>query len=140
LRFVNVKPVMGHFKKKSRRCPSCNHHWVGHEEKETDVNIALFLLSMAYQDKFDRALIVSNDSDLSPAIRMVKMYFPEKRITTVAPPHYFHSRELIQVSSDKTKIRTTHLERSVLPEIVSRGLISIKRPLEYSPKTISAKI
>jgi hypothetical protein len=41
LRAVGVTVVLGQFKQKDRRCPACNHTWVGHEEKETDVNIAI---------------------------------------------------------------------------------------------------
>jgi len=133
LELREVIPILGQFKVKDRKCPACAHRWVGHEEKETDVNIALFLLNLAYEDRFDRALVISNDSDLAPAIRMVRKCFPEKRITTVAPPSLFHSRELMQASSDKTKIRTEHLERCLLPTIVtdSSGLISVSCPAEY---------
>lgn len=139
LELTGVTTVSGHFKEKNRRCPSCSHRWVGHEEKETDVNIALFLLDLAYQNAFDRALLISNDSDLAPAIRMVRKHFPQKRITTVSPPHYFHSHELIQASSDKTKVRLEHLDRCLLPSVVtdSSRLISIFRPLEYAPKTLT---
>ncbi len=139
LELTGVVPILGHFKKKNRKCPSCDHKWVGHEEKETNVNIALFLLDLAYQDAFDRALVISNDSDLAPAIKMVRRHFPEKRITTVAPPRYFHSHELIQVSSDKTKIRIEHLERCLLPQLVTDAsrLVSISRPMEYMPADLA---
>ncbi len=142
LELTGVVPVLGHFKEKTRKCPSCNHRWIGHEEKETDVNIALSLLNLAYQNAFDRILIISNDSDLAPAIRMVRHYFPQKRITTVAPPHYFHSRELIQASSDKTKVRIEHLERCLLPPIVTDAsrLISVSCPQEYAPKTVANEL
>ena len=125
LELTDVTAILGHFKEKNRKCPSCSHRWVGHEEKETDD-----------QNAFDRALLVSNDSDLAPAIRMVRKHFPQKRITTVSPPHYFHSRELIQASSDKTKVRVEHLERCLLPPIVTDAsrLISVFRPPEYTPK------
>jgi len=135
LELRGVIPILGQFKMKNRKCPACDHRWFGHEEKETDVNIALFLLNLAYEDRFDRALVVSNDSDLAPAIRMVRKFFPEKRITTVSPPGLYHSRELMQVSSDKTKIREEHLERCLLPPVVAdpSGLVSISRPHEYMP-------
>ena len=104
LKLRGITPVLGYFKKRHRCCPSCDHRWFGHEEKETDVNIALFLLDLAYQDAFDRALVISNDSDLAPAIQMVRKRFPKKRITTIAPLRYYHSIELINASSDKSKI------------------------------------
>ena len=45
LRHVGIEPIMGHFKAKDRGCLSCGARWIAHEEKETDVNIALHLLS-----------------------------------------------------------------------------------------------
>ncbi|MGC1879183.1 MAG: NYN domain-containing protein [Rhabdochlamydiaceae bacterium] len=129
-----VHPILGFFKKKDRKCPSCSHKWSSHEEKETDVNIASYLIDLAYQNAFDRALIISNDSDLSPAIRLIRKRFPEKRITTVAPPNYYHSNELIQASSDKARIRPEHLEQSLFPALVkdTSGLLSVSCPEEYA--------
>ncbi len=135
LKLKQTTPVLGQFKKKDRKCPNCRHKWIGYEEKETDVNIASFLIDLAYQDAFDRALVISNDSDLVPAIRMVRKRFPLKRITTIAPPNYYHSNELIQVSSDKARIRLEHLEHSLLPSQIvdASGLVSISRPQEFTP-------
>ncbi len=142
LELQGIQPVLGNFKNKNRKCPDCRYKWIGHEEKETDVNIALFLLDLAYRNIFDRALVISNDSDLVPAIKMVKERFPEKRITTVAPPQCKHSNELINASSDKTKINIQHLERSLLPAVVSDAsrLISVSRPLEYMPSSVNASV
>lgn len=130
-----VSPVMGKFKIKDRNCPSCHHRWNGHEEKETDVNIALALLDLAYKDKYDHAFLVSNDSDLTPAINMVRGNFPNKKITTIVPPHYTHSNELIKASSEKAKITIPHLERCLLPTIIydAGGNIIATRPVEYNP-------
>lgn len=133
LKIADVQPILGFFKKKDRRCPKCNHNWNSHEEKETDVNIASYLIDLAYQNAFDRALIISNDSDLGPAIRLIRKRFPNKRITTIAPPNYYHSNELIQASSDKARIRVEHLEQALFPTVVesSSGLI-VNRPKEYT--------
>ena len=142
LELIEVKTILGHFKEKDRKCPACKHNWVGHEEKETDVNIALFLLDSAYQNLFDRALVITNDSDLAPAIQMTRKRFPQKRITTIAPPNYYHSNELIKVSSDKARIRVEHLECSLLPAVVTDAsrLVSVSRPLEYAPKSTLQKV
>lgn len=42
------------------------------EEKGSDVNLALHVLNDAWEDSYDCAVIVSNDSDLSEALRLVK--------------------------------------------------------------------
>jgi uncharacterized LabA/DUF88 family protein len=137
LKIAAVRPVLGFFKKKDRKCPSCSHKWASHEEKETDVNIASYLIDLAYQNEFDRALVISNDSDLSPAIRLVRKRFPEKRITTLAPPNYYHSNELIQASSDKARIRPEHLEQALFPALVGDPTgLSVNCPKEYSAKAV----
>ncbi len=41
------------------------------EEKGSDVNLATHLLHDAYQDRFDVAVLVSNDSDLAEPLRIV---------------------------------------------------------------------
>ena len=135
LEAVGVTAVMGQFKRKDRGCRACGTRWVGHEEKETDVNIAIWLLNEAYRNTYDTAYIVSRDSDMVPAIRMVRSIFPEKRIIAVAPPHMGHSNDIISVSSGKKKIKISHLERSLLPKYVldANGNQIVKRPAEYDP-------
>ncbi|MCW9039197.1 MAG: NYN domain-containing protein [Rhodospirillales bacterium] len=134
---VGVSPVMGQFKDKNRYCPSCDHRWNGHEEKETDVNIALALLNLAYKDEYDRAFVISRDSDLAPAIRMVRTNFPEKSVTVIAPPHRGHSAELIQAATNKAKISISHLTRCQLPTVLqdAGGNIVATRPAEYVLQT-----
>jgi uncharacterized LabA/DUF88 family protein len=134
LKIAIVQPILGYFKKKDRKCPNCSHKWESHKEKETDVNIASYLIDLAYQNTFDRALVISNDSDLSPAIRLIRKRFPEKRITTIAPPNYYHSNELIQASSDKARIRPQHLELALFPPLVKdpSGLLCVNCPKEYT--------
>ncbi len=74
-----VTPVMGQFKNKPKKCLKCNSEWTSHEEKETDVNLALALLDLAYKDRYDHAFLLSRDSDLAPAVRKVKENFPHKK-------------------------------------------------------------
>ncbi len=135
LEHSGVTVVMGHFKKKDRYCPHCNGHWIGHEEKETNVNIALCLLNEAYKDSYDRAYIVSRDSDLKPAIAMVRNEFPKKEIIVVAPPHAGHSTDLIGVAHAKKKISKHQIEQCLFPELLTDagGNIVATRPAKYSP-------
>lgn len=135
LRSVGVNSVMGQFKRKDRGCRSCGSRWVGHEEKETDVNIAIWLLNEAYKDNYDCAYIVSRDSDMVPAIRMVRSIFTEKKIIAVAPPHMGHSNDIISACNAKKKIKIQHLERSLFPKriLAPNGREIATRPAEYDP-------
>ena len=83
---VGVTTIMGYFRHKDVICPKCRHQWQKPEEKETDVHIGLKMLEDAMDGEFDRALLISADSDLVPVVRSVKRRFPEKTITVVAPP------------------------------------------------------
>jgi uncharacterized LabA/DUF88 family protein len=132
---VGVSVVMGHFKKKSRGCNNCGAKWVGHEEKETDVNIALCLLNEAYKNTYDRAYIVSRDSDLKPAVAMVRSLFPSKEVIVVAPPNLGHSVDLLQVSTGKRKISRKQIEECLFGAVVvdAGGNIVAKRPSQYNP-------
>ena len=133
-------PVMGHFKEKNRECKSCGATWISHEEKETDVNIALWLLNEAYKDRFDEAFIVSRDSDLTPAVRMLLAEFPKKTVKIISPPNAGHSKEMGQLVGKKklASIKEIHLERSLLPATIydTDGVtVLAQRPQAYAPPT-----
>lgn len=57
------------------------------EEKGSDVNLAVHLLNDAWLDVFDCALIVSNDSDLAEAMRLVRQHHPHKKLGLVFARH-----------------------------------------------------
>jgi uncharacterized LabA/DUF88 family protein len=128
-----VTCILGHFKNKSRKCHACKATWVAHEEKETDVSIGINLLNDAYKGRYDKAYLVTRDSDLMPAVRMVKSEFPTKHIVAVAPPLMGHSNDLITVCHSKKKITATHVKACLLPKKVysATGVLAATRPAEY---------
>lgn len=86
------------------------------EEKGSDVNLALHVLNDAWQDAYNCAVIVSNDSDLAESLRLVKTR-PKKLIGLVTPgaPTRKTSRQLSQHADFVKPIRTWMLESSQLP-------------------------
>jgi len=46
------------------------------EEKRIDVNIAIHMIEDAIDDKCDRLIVVSDNSDLVPAVKAVKLVDP----------------------------------------------------------------
>lgn len=125
--------VMGHFKKKDRECFKCKSKWVGHEEKETDVSIGVTLLNDAYKDRFHRAYLVTRNSDLMPAVKMVRAEFPKKEIVTVAPPLMAHSQDLLAVCHSKKKITPAQVRACLFPKTVLNldGSTAANRPAKY---------
>lgn len=55
------------------------------EEKQTDVNIALHLYRDAVQGACEQLVVCSNDSDLEPALRLIREDVPSARIGLVMP-------------------------------------------------------
>lgn len=110
---VNI--VLGKFKKKQIRCSSSACTFTGNrffqmpEEKRTDVNIAVFLLDDTYQDKCDHSIVVSGDSDLVPAIGLLKARFPKKRVTVYVPSRNPLRGAAVELRSVADKNRTLPL-------------------------------
>lgn len=143
-RAVGVTTIMGKFKEKHRRCHTCRQTWVAHEEKESDVNIAVRMVHEAHRDSYDVGLLVTADSDITPAVQLVRTEFPEKRLRILAPPGRRHSKELTTAAGGKrrvAKIKQVHLERALLPEQVAdqAGNVVATRPAKYAPPAAQAR-
>jgi NYN domain-containing protein len=136
LEAVGVRPIIGRFKEKPRRCARCGASWIAHEEKETDVNIAIHLVQDTLTDQFDRAIIVSADSDLAPALKLAKSHAPPKEIFVAAPPGRFaHARDL----HPRLEITKGRIAKHLLGATIrnSAGAIIATRPVEYDPNSSS---
>ncbi len=73
-----VQVIYGLFKFKKVKClvKNCTYKGVKTfhvpEEKRTDVNIAVHMMDDIFNDRCDRLIIISGDSDLVPAVKTVK--------------------------------------------------------------------
>jgi hypothetical protein len=89
-----VQVMLGKFKLKQVRCGVMGCTYSGSrifdipEEKRTDVNIALQMLDDANHDRADQFIIVSGDSDLVPALEMVKAQWPKIRLIVYVPSRH----------------------------------------------------
>lgn len=86
------------------------------EEKGSDVNLAAHLVRDAFTDRFDVAVVVTNDSDLVEPIRIV-VQEAGKRVGLLVPVKY-PNQSLMNVSSFYLHIRTGHLRQSQFPDTV----------------------
>lgn len=86
----------------------------------TDVNIAMELLSDAFSDRFDVALLVSADSDLVGPIQKVRALFPRKRVIVVFPPAR-HSNNLQRAANASLHLDRATLAQSVFPDQVVKS-------------------
>ena len=85
------------------------------EEKGSDVSLAVHLLNDGWLDAYDCAIIVSNDSDLAEAMRLVKKHHG-KRIGLVMPGKGRPSKQLMTHADFIKRIRPAALRISQLPD------------------------
>jgi uncharacterized LabA/DUF88 family protein len=78
LQSTGISVVKGRFKEGSSWCNKCKKEHRTYEEKETDVNIAVYLIELALLDKADAFVIVSGDTDLIPGIDVLNRQFNKK--------------------------------------------------------------
>jgi len=115
---TGIITIMGDFKEKDRFCKNCKTYFKSHEEKQTDVNIGIYLIKEAYVNSYDTAILVTNDTDLIPAIRMLKSTFPQKRVGVLFPIDRWSS-ELYQECHFWRKTKKKHLSKSQLSDTVT---------------------
>lgn len=122
----------GNYLKKNQRCKACNSTWITYEEKMTDINIAVKLLVDAQDDRFDTAIIVSADSDLSPPIDSLLKRNPMKRVVVAFPPKR-SSNALKYIASAWTSIDRKTLKNSQFPQYVKTADgFSLRQPQEWT--------
>lgn len=121
----------GRFQQKSKTCHSCRSTWHEYEEKETDVSLAVSLLENSINRLYDTALIVSADSDMSPAIRALRRLVPGVRVIAALPPNR-RSFGLQAVCDATIPIGMAKVRQSQLPNTVTAGSRPLLRPSHWS--------
>ena len=129
LKAHGVDVILGRFKEKRNRCLSCNARYISHEEKETDVNIGAHLMADALKNRFERALIISADTDINGVVDLARSEADGKIIHIVSPPERRSRNRKALFAISKGKVKD-----SLLPETVTTcdGRI-ILRPDVYMP-------
>jgi len=130
--FPDVKLYYGKYQMTQYTCRNCKYINEIPEEKMTDVQLGIEVISDSYQDKYDTALIVTGDIDLLPSIEKVRAEFSNKRVIIVFPPMRA-TDELRRVANGYLHINEGLLKGSQLPdEIVKTGGYVLKRPIEWA--------
>jgi len=93
------------------------------EEKGSDVNLAVHLLNDAWLNKYDCAVIISNDSDLAEATTLVKQEH-KKKIGIILPPKCCPSKTLMKKVDFVKGIRRNAIISSQLPNPIPGTNIS----------------
>jgi uncharacterized LabA/DUF88 family protein len=129
---TNTRIIYGQFKSQKKRGNACRQWFYNSSEKKTDVNIATEMLTDTFQDKFDKAYLVSGDSDLVPPILKIRELFPSKIVNVVFPPKRF-TEELKLATHSSLYIKKRNLRRALLenPSISKSGQY-YNKPIEWA--------
>jgi uncharacterized LabA/DUF88 family protein len=127
-----LEVIEGKYHDEPYKCYDCGfmHHIPS--EKMTDVNIAIEMITDAFKDNFDTALLISADADLVPAIKTIRKEFALKRIIAALPPKRY-SKDLVDSVNSSFGIGRSHFKQNQLPEQVIRtdGFI-LERPRTWA--------
>ena len=99
------------------------------EEKGSDVNLALHLLSDGYKNAYDVAVIVSNDSDLLLPVQFVKKELGKK--IGILNPQKHPSKVLIANADFVKNIRRGVLSKSLFPTTLTDSQGTFTKPATW---------
>lgn len=128
--------VYGHFLAHTTKMPAATppHRSLSvikTEEKGSDVNLAVDLLANGFKGIYERAIVVSNDSDLARAIKIVRQDL-NLPVIILNPHPKSPSKELKNIASDVRHIRKSALEKSQFPRTLEDTRGKFHRPGEWS--------
>ena len=131
-----VEVYFGHFLSHPKHMPLVQPvgsrrtaHVINTEEKGSDVNLAVHLLNDCWLNAYDCAVVVSNDSDIAEAMRLVRHHHG-KRIGLIMPMGLIPrkkrkpSRQLKAHADFVRSIRSSALQSSQLPDPIPGTNIS----------------
>ncbi len=128
------EPVLGKFKPKNIKIRLNEdteiRSWI-FVEKGTDVNLATHLVSDAHQKKFETAIVISNDSDLAEAIRIVvqDLNMPVGIVNPHIGKHF--SSELLRYASFKEVVREAPILASQFSDLMKDSAGTFTKPREW---------
>jgi uncharacterized LabA/DUF88 family protein len=98
------------------------------EEKGSDVNLVTRLLVDGFNQKYEQAVVISNDSDFASAIRYVRDGLGLR--VAVVNPDYSNSvhKDLREAATYVKRIWKSHLRRSQFPSNLQDAHGTIKKP------------
>lgn len=128
-----VHVVLGRYRPVTEQCRAfCRQKYQTYREKRTDVNIAIHLLDMAYKHAYDKAILVSGDSDLVPVVKHARLVHPDGKIVVVAPVGR-SAQALWNAADYRRDMKRADLNASLLPErvLLTNGS-TVDRPREWA--------
>lgn len=122
----------GHYRNDPHTCTHCKGtDWVPNE-KMTDVSLAVEMVTDAFHDNFDTAILIGGDTDLVPPIKKIRTLFPKKRIIAAFPPNRVND-DLRHAANGHLVIGRAKFANSLLPDVVEgENGFELRRPESWA--------
>lgn len=131
LESTGIKIIYGNYQDNTISCLRCGNIWNSAKEKMTDVNIATAIITDAFKNEYDMAMLISGDTDLIPPIKEVHSIFQGKRVMVAFPPKR-HNKILAIVAKGSLVIGRKKLVDSQLStEVISKTGYKISIPQSW---------
>lgn len=103
-------------------------------EKGSDVNLATFLLMDGYNNDYEQAVVISNDSDLALPLKMVRdeLRFPIGVVNPSANNKVPTTKELQDAATFMKRIWTKTLRDSQFPDTLIDKYGTVTKPAEWN--------
>jgi uncharacterized LabA/DUF88 family protein len=132
----DVVVVESKFLRTNKYCNGYEQYCDFYEEKQTDVAIAVRVLSDAYAGLMQRVVLVTADSDQVPLLRELAKTFPFLEVHIAAPPRRMReARELCSIATRHSEISAGRLSACLMARsVVDRsGRVVAPCPASYLP-------
>lgn len=142
-----VKVTYGLFKPRGRKCKvnvcahSGNKYYSDFEEKGTDVNIAISMLDDASKNLCERIILVSADSDLVPAVNLVKKNFSNIEVVVYIPSRNYKRGAALELreaaDKDKTLPQKILAVSQLPPKLIGASGKALGKPRAWNNRYLS---
>tara|TARA_Y100000294_G_scaffold171300_1_gene184569 strand:+ start:621 stop:1340 length:720 start_codon:yes stop_codon:yes gene_type:complete len=132
LKSTGIIFVEGRFKRKPPlKCFNCKQSINLHEEKETDVSIAVTALELAMNGSADIIVFVTGDTDLVPAVKKCNQLFPAIE-TCIIFPYKRRNKELLKIASKSFNIgKDQYLKHQFPNPVILEDGSEICKPISW---------
>ncbi len=131
LESTGTQIIYGNYQDNNTECNRCGHVWKSAKEKMTDVNIATSIIIDAFKDKYDMAMLISGDSDLSPPIKAIHELFKQKRVFIAFPPKRHNSTMAIVSRGSMIIGRKKLVDAQFNEEVISKTGFKLRIPDQW---------
>jgi 6-hydroxy-3-succinoylpyridine 3-monooxygenase len=136
--YYDAKPAKAHLYKQGQKARDSEVREIWKlEEKQSDVALALHAYSDVIRGQIDHAVIVTNDTDLAPALEMIRAH-TSATIGLIIPTRDKERPANTDLSCHSHWTRSHILDRELLdaqmPAMVRHNSIAIQKPISWYPR------